>query len=308
MNGSPGAVRWEVVDATPDPDVTRASSSQSYGSGGGYSVYEVPFALRPLGNGVIDGYANELAVSYDGAGLDIDIATGAALVMGIPCVFYDATDLSSVGTRDATHPKACYVVLEVTPLGNADEGKAELKVSCGTAAASPALPSLTQNETLYQLALASYQLPNTSSTTLTSFADLRTFANSRNPTVSDAERRSDPASETTTTGTSNATASGLSGSISLVPGVTYDVEVRTAALVKINTAAQSVGIAPFINTTGEVADAIFTNSTGYVLLSNVHTAEVVGAGSMSYGTRWRVTGGTGTLQTGVVSAIARPRK
>jgi hypothetical protein len=307
QNGSPGDWYWEVLDTAPDPDVTRSGSSGSYGSGGAYSLYELVYALRALGNGVIGDYLNELEVTYDAAGLDLDINTGGAIVRGVPAIFSAVTDLTSVGTQDGTNPKACYVVLEVTPPGNADEGKAEIKASCGAAAASPSLPALTQSEVLYQLPLATYTLPASPSTTLADVTDARTYANTRNPVVSGITRRADPTDEITTTSTTNTTMTSMSGTITLVSGVTYDVECRAAALVKISTSAQTVSLLPYINSTSDIADAIATNSEDYVLLSNVHTATVVGAGSMGYGLRWKVSGGTGTAQTGIVSVIARPR-
>lgn len=309
QNGSPGPWRWEATDATPTPDIVRVSSSLSAGSGGAYSLAELVPALRVLGNGVVADYGNELAVTYDAAGLDLDIDTGAAVVNGIPAVFDAVTDLTSVGTRDATNPKACYVVLAVTGAGESEEGKAELVAVCGTAAASPALPSLTQTDALYQLPLASYQLPNTSSTTLTAVTDLRTFAGTRNPVVSSVVRRTDPTSATTTTSTTGEDLSGLTTTVTLLDGVTYDLEAHALVLVKA-AAGQTVSIAPYLNGTGNLATYVASNvSSDYLAIGNAYTlAGVAGSGAaVNCGLRWKVSGGTGNAITGHLLVVATPR-
>lgn len=310
-NGSPGPFYWSATDATPDPDVTRAGSSRSYGSGGSYSLYELPYALRAMGDGVIDGLLNELAVTYDAAGLDLDVATGGAVIAGVPAIFYDVTDFTSVGTRDATNPKACYLVVEVSPPGQSDEGRAELKSVCGTAAASPALPSLTNDETLRQYALASYRLPNTSSTTLTNVTDLRTFLlqpTARNPVVSSVVRRVD-STEAATTSTTGADVTSLTTTLTLVNGVIYDIEARALLVGKISTSAQTWQIAPYITGTSEIATYITNNNTDFAALGNVHTLEgVTGTGaSISLGLRAKVSGGTMTYQAGYLMCRAVPR-
>lgn len=310
-NGSPGPFYWTSTDATPDPDVTRAGSSTSYGSGGAYSLYELPFVLRAMGDGVVEDYANELAVSYDGAGLDLDIDTGAAVLAGIPFVAYTATDLTSVGTRDATHPKACYVVVEVAPPGQSDEGRAELKAVCGTAAASPSLPTLTNDETLRQLALASYTLPNTGSTTLTNLTDTRDFLLqpfARNPVVSSVVRRVD-STEATTTSTTGADVTGLTTTVTLLNNVVYDLTARVLLLGKISTSAQTWQIAPYLNGTGNTATFITNNNTEFAALGNVHTlAGLTGTGAaVNCGVRIKVSSGTCTYAAGYLQVVAVPR-
>jgi hypothetical protein len=295
----------------PAPDVTRAGSSKSYGSGGAYAEYELVHALRILGNGVIDGFLNELAVTYDGAGLDLDVATGGAMVKGIPAIFSAVSDHAVATARDATNPKACYLVVEVTGAGETEEGKVVLKDSCGAAAASPSLPALTQTEALYQLPLASFVLPNSGSTTLTSLVDLRNYLMVRNPQVSAIGRRIDPAVSATATSTTGEDAVWTSGATSptLLSGVTYDLEARGFLLAKISDAAQSASMALYLNGVGNISAYVATTSTDYVAIANVHTLEgVVGAGAAATcGMRLKVSGGTMTYLTGYCAVIARPR-
>lgn len=307
-NGSPGPWRWEATDTAPDPDVTRAGSSMSYGSGGPYSLYELVYALRPLGNGIIDGFLNKLAVTYDGAGLDLDIDTGGAIVKGIPAIFASTTHYAVVTSRDATNPKACYLVLEVTGAGQSAEGKAVISEVCGAAAASPSLPALTQTEATYQLPLATFRLPNSGSTTLTSLADARGYANQRNPVVSAVARRTNPDLAASTTSTTGEDVASLTVSPVLLSGVVYDLEARATLTAKV-TAGQTVSIAPYLNGTGNIADYVASNATSYQEVSNVHTLEgVTGAGAgVSCGLRIKVSGGTGDYVNGVLLVMARPR-
>ena len=237
------------------------------------------------------------------------IATGAALIQGIPVVWHTSGTHTVTSTRDGTNPKACYLVIEVTMA----DGTAITKDVCGTAAASPTLPSLAanQDETTYQLPLASFRLPNTGSTTLTTLADVRTYAGQRNPVVSSVVRRTDPLSldGTTSTAATGATVTTLTTSPVLLTGVTYDIEARGTLAAKIDTGANTVQIAPYIGTTASIADFVSSNLTDYSLMSNVHVREgVVGAGAgVTCALQIRVSGGTGFYSTGTLSVIARPR-
>ncbi len=307
-NLSPGPWYLTATDATPEPDAVRVISTKSSGSGGAYSLGELPMALRGLGNGVVAGYLNALAVSYDGAGLDLSVATGAAVVKGIPAVVNTAANPAIVTTRDAANPKACYLVLEVTGVGQTNEGKVEFKDVCGTAAASPALPALTQTEATYQYPLASFRLPTTASTTLTTLADVRTYLGIRNPVVGSVVRRVNPATEDTTTSTTGVDATGLTTTVTLLSGGVYDV-TATALLVAKVTVGQTVSIAPYISGVGNSATYVDSNATTHAAIGNVHTLEgVVGTGAaISCGLRIKVSGGTGTYQVGYLEIVATPR-
>ena len=52
---------WQAIDTGVTPNVTRRGNSRVTGSGGVYSLAEVPMALRTLGTGVVRGYLNGLA-------------------------------------------------------------------------------------------------------------------------------------------------------------------------------------------------------------------------------------------------------
>ena len=308
-NLSPGPFYITGTDATPDPDSVRVTSSKSTGSGGAYSLAELPLVLRAFGNGVIDGYLNELAVSYDAAGLDLDIATGAMIAKGIPAVVTTTFEHAVVTARDATNPKACYLVLEFTGVGETNEGKVVSKDVCGTAAASPSLPALTQTEATYQYPLATFTLPTTASTTLTNVVDVRTFVGQRNPVVSSVVRRTDPTSEATTTSTTGADATSLTTTVTLLNGVVYDLELRCFLMSKISSAGQTAQVAGYLNGTGNISAYISSNATDFVGVANVHTLEgVTGSGAaISCGVRIKCSGGTMTYQAGYLMVKAVPR-
>ncbi len=311
-NLHPGPHYWTATDAAADPDVIRVGSSKSAGSGGTYSFYELPILLRLLGTGVVPDYLNELAVTYDGAGLDLDVATGAANILGLPAVVAVETEHTVVTARDAANTKACYLVLEATGLGEAEEGKIVFKDVCGAAAASPSLPTLTQTDALYQFPLASFILPTSASTTLSTLVDLRAFVGpgGGNPQVSNTARRSDPTSTTTTTSTTGADIASLTTTVTLLDGVVYDIEARAHVLVKAPV-GQEVQVAVYIGDVALISAYIGSEvSADYVGITNVHTLENLtgDGGAETCGVRWRVdASGTATALTGVLLVIATPR-
>jgi hypothetical protein len=267
--------------------------------------------LRALGDGVVDGFLNELAISDPDSGTNLSYATGAACVRGIPVVVNTAGTHAVVTAQDVTNPKKCYLVVEVTGAGQTEEGKAVLKDVCGTAAASPSLPSLTQTEATYQYPLATFTLGNSASSNandVTALADVRTFLLTHNPAVVAIGRRTDPAVSMNITSTTGADVTLTSGSASptLVSGVVYDL-VGTCFLLVKAAAGQTISIAPRIN--GVDGTFISSNvSSDYIGIGNsFETLGVTGAGSLTCSLRAKVSGGTGVVLTGYISVVAVPR-
>ena len=250
--GNPGPWYWSGTDTTPDPDAVRVGSTQAYGGGGAYSLYELVYALRALGNGVIDGFLNELAITDPDSGTNLAYATGGVVVKGIPVIFSSSGTHAITSTQDVTHPKACYLVVRVTGAGEAEEGKAILADTCGVAAASPTLPALTQTEATYEYPLATFQLGivgASNANDVTTLVDARTFLLTRNPEVVAIGRRIDPAVSENITSTTGQDVTLTSGSASptLVTGVVYDLVAHAFLLVKAQ--AETISIAPRINGT-----------------------------------------------------------
>lgn len=314
-NLSPGPFYWEATDTAPTPDAVRKGSSKSSGSGGAYSLAEIPHVLRALGPGVIRGLLNACAVTYDGAGLDLDTDTGAILSgQGIPAVIASAVHQSVTTTRDATNPKQCFWVAEFTGIGQIEEGKVVLKDVCGSPAASPSLPSLTQSDSMWQEPLATFRLPNTSSTTLTQLTDVRRYVLTRNPVVIAAARRTDPAISVNVTSTAGVDVTWTDGSpnVTLLNGVTYDLTACSTLLVKA-AAGQTISVAPSLAALvgGSFATFVFTNvSSDYVSLTNVHNLSgLVGTGAAVVNSLGiKVSGGTGAYLTGSMLVVATPRR
>jgi hypothetical protein len=314
VNGSPGPIYWEVTDATPTPDAIRVGSSTTSGSGGAYSLAELPIALRALGNGVIDGYGNELAVTDPDSGTNLAVATGAAIANGIPAVWHTSATHAITSSQDAANPKACYLVLEFTGLGEAEEGKVELVDTCGAAAASPSLPALTQTDATYQLPLATFQLGIVGASNaddVTAVTDARAFVGrTRNPVVSNIVRRTDPTSSATSTSTTGEDATSLTTTLTLLNGITYDLFAQALLLGKISSASETWQIAPYLNGTGNIATYVTGNNTSdYVALGNSYAlAGVAGTGAtVSCGLRIKVSGGTMTYITGFLLVWGIPR-
>jgi hypothetical protein len=255
-----------------------------------------------------------LAVTYDAAGLDLDVAAGGVSAAGVPAIFYTVTDHTVATARDATNPKACYLVVEVTPPGQAAEGKAVIKDVCGTAAASPTLPTLTNDETLRQVALASFTLPTTASTTLTNVTDVREYLldpDSLTPSAvqSSVVRRTDPTVEATTTSTTGVDATSLTTTVTLTNGVVYDLLAQVGLLCKSSASGNTAQLAAYLNGTGNVGAFVGTNLTDYAWVGNVHTLSgVTGTGAaIDCGVRVKVSGGTMTYTVGYLMVTAVPR-
>lgn len=308
-NLSPGPHYTTGTDATPTPDAVRVVSSKSSGSGGAYSLAEIPLVLRALGTGVIDNYLNEIACTDPGTAKNIAYATGAALIHGVPAVINTAGTYTATTATDAANPKACYLCLALTGIGQTEEGKVVMTDVCGTAAASPSLPALTQTEVLYQYPLYTFTLGVTGATaanSITNLTDVRSFLPGRNPVVSAIDRRTDPTSVATAT---SATDTALSVTPTLLNGVTYDLQGRCFLLCKISDAAQTAQVSLYLNGVGNLATYVATNSTSYVGLSNALTLSgVAGTGAtISCKVRVAVSGGTMSYTVGLLEVIAVPR-
>jgi hypothetical protein len=276
-----------------------------------YALYELVYALRALGNGVIDGFLNELAITDPDSGTNLSYATGGVVVKGIPVIFSTAGTHAITSSQDVTNPKACYLVVRVTGAGEAEEGKAVLADTCGAAAASPSLPALTQTEATYEYPLATFQLGivgASNANDVTAVTDVRTFLLTRNPQVVAIGRRVDPAVSMNITSTTGEDVTLTSGSASptLVTGTVYDVEAHAFLLVKA-AAGQTISIAPRVNGT----DGTFISSnvsSDYIGLANSFAvAGITGAGALTCSLRAKVSGGTGVVLTGFISVVATPR-
>lgn len=123
---------------------------------------------------VLPGYANNLAVSANNpAAMNVLVATGAVHLKG---KFYeiDAQTTLTIDAADATNPRIDRIVLRITYASQT----VEAKVVTGTPAATPSLPGLTQNSSVYEIPLAYvWVAAATASIAATEVHDERTFAN-----------------------------------------------------------------------------------------------------------------------------------
>jgi hypothetical protein len=143
FNGNPhDLITWSATDAGQ----TRKGSSQAAPVAGSFSLAELPLALAAIPDGIIDGYANELALSQ-GTGLTVTVATGAAILVGIPFVNYSAeSNVNLAIAAPGSNARIDRIYLKVRRPGQTDEGKFSYGVVTGTPAASPVAPSLPAND------------------------------------------------------------------------------------------------------------------------------------------------------------------
>ncbi len=152
QNGSPGPfyVQWTYGG------VTHQSYSRITGPSAATDVGNLPLAFQAFTNGMISGVGAVLAVTATGAGMNITVGAGAAIVQGI---LYDRLVSSTVAiaAAHATLGRLDYVVVRVVPRGAGEtiEGKSELAIITGTPSATPVLPTLTQTSALYEYPIGS---------------------------------------------------------------------------------------------------------------------------------------------------------
>ena len=164
---SPG--KWWIKITDSENTVVRWLSSRDTVMQGPNSSYDLSYVLASLSDGVCKNVRNEFQTTA--SSLTSTVQSGAALVHGIVASSYASTAL--VHSAHEANPRYDRIVLRVTRLGQSDEGKSELDIVQGTAAASPALPALTQSSSVWEYELYEVLVPATSGAlTLT---DRRTY-------------------------------------------------------------------------------------------------------------------------------------
>lgn len=303
---NPGPCYWEATDGY----TTRRGSSKAYGMAGPLPLYELVYVLQALGGGVVKGALNEFVVTA-GSGRVANIASGVALIKGIPVVAYNQQTVT-LDAADASNPRIDTVVIEVTPAGQTEEGKSEIKLVKGTAAASPVAPTLTQTNTLYQYALADVRI-NAGSSSITSVTSrinsvLLAGTLTRNPTAMGGSTLS-TVSDTTITSTSGQDVASLTSTVTLEAGVVYDIVVRGWLLVKGT--GTDIGLQAYLYGSSNAGSSILTAATTeYIGLPVYTSATLTGSGSpIACGLLVRkiTSGGTAVYRSGYVLIQAIPR-
>ncbi len=152
----PGKFKVKIDDSANG--VTRWISSGDSVMMGANSSYDFNYVLASLGDGVLDGVGNEFTTTP--SSLTCTVQSGAGLVKGIIANAGSSTAL--VHDAHQANPRKDRIVLRVTRLGQTDEGKSEVAIIKGTAAASPTLPALTQSSSVWEMELYEVAVPATS--------------------------------------------------------------------------------------------------------------------------------------------------
>lgn len=174
--GSPGPYYAEVEYAGE----THRSSSKVVGLSGPTSIGGLPLMFRLWHDGYIPGVLNDLAVTSTGAGMQVRVGEGAALVRG---VLYDQHEPLPLAIAAAeSQARIDLVVLRVVPAGADEntEGTAFVTVKKGTPSSAPVPPGLTQTSDLWEIPLAAVTVdPGVSSIASNKVADRRPRADVR---------------------------------------------------------------------------------------------------------------------------------
>jgi hypothetical protein len=157
QNGHPGPHEYSVTYGGR----TLKHKSKSTGTAGTAALYGLPTYFRLWNDGVLpSAETTPLQVTATGGGMGLTLAKGHAVLDGM--LWDMVTSSMSLGTIPAAHatlPRITLVVLEVALPGQADEGRAEMKLLTGVAAASPTDPALTNSAAISQMAIARVTVP-----------------------------------------------------------------------------------------------------------------------------------------------------
>lgn len=114
---------------------------------------DLPDVIAAHGEGVAQN-GNRLAVSADGSGMHVNVATGLLIHKdGFPFVVESTTQVA-IAAADPTNPRIDRVIVRLTREGQTEQGKMELTTLTGTPAGSPAAPALTQTASTWEVSLA----------------------------------------------------------------------------------------------------------------------------------------------------------
>ncbi|MEN6522836.1 MAG: hypothetical protein ABFD14_03840 [Anaerolineaceae bacterium] len=149
-----------------------------FDSGAGASVFTAQWSKMmrtQFKDGVISNYLNDMQVYADSTGMQVKVKSGAGWIKGH---YYenDLEEILAITAANATLARWDLVVLEVD--WTKTDAQMIAKVITGTPAASPALPALTQNTSVWQIPLAKVVVGAAVSTIAAgNVSDLRIFAN-----------------------------------------------------------------------------------------------------------------------------------
>ena len=131
-----------------------------FDSGAGANVTEDTWRLfmknNQGGSGVLRGVLNDFTVFADSTGMQVKVQSGECWIQG-HWGQKNSTVTLPIAAAHATLARKDRVILRASFTNN----RIELDVLTGTAAASPTLPSLTQNSSMWETSLAQVDIPAT---------------------------------------------------------------------------------------------------------------------------------------------------
>lgn len=190
-----------------------------FASGAGGNVTEnqwEDFAEQWMPNGVVQGYTNELLVAaHAPANLSVDVATGQCRVRGHEGILTAIKTLVVAPNANA-NPRIDLVVARV----DLTLKTLVLDIVVGTPAATPVEPALTQNSSIWEIALAAVYV-GPSASTVTDVRDRRTFTRTTRMSVwKEPVRAATAAAMAASTATATTRVANANGAMATVDGVT----------------------------------------------------------------------------------------
>lgn len=159
-NGQPGYAKQTFAYQGQ----TKVIEGDSWGQNGWWCEGELIEVLRSLGDGVMRGIDAELSVTPV-SGLTLQVGLGQALIRGVLFPIYDtgaANSRVTIAANNGSNPRKDRVVIRLERVTAAASGQTPatyagrcyLAVLQGTAAATPTVPAVTQNASVWEMPLA----------------------------------------------------------------------------------------------------------------------------------------------------------
>lgn len=153
-------------------------TSKTVGMTGAVNLSLLPYLIQVLSDGVVRNVLNELAVTANGANMNLSVQSGVAIARGIIYDQLTSTTLT-VEAADPIRPRIDTVAIEVVPAGAGEdiEGESKLVLVKGEPSSAPNPPSLIQSATKWQIPIADIRV-DTGATAIgqNKVTDRRTYA------------------------------------------------------------------------------------------------------------------------------------
>lgn len=152
VNHQPGVITWEFENA----DQKRVVSGDAFGQAKTVMMAEIPEVFLAFGDGILATSGDGMPLTAPG-GMNVRVGTGALLNKGVIDPIYTAETVA-IAAANPSNPRIDRIVSRLDRTGTY-AGRTVLAVLTGTPAATPTVPSLTQNASINEVEVGRVTVP-----------------------------------------------------------------------------------------------------------------------------------------------------